>query len=470
MLFSSTIFLFVFLPAVLFLYYRGFKKLQWRNYFLLFVSLFFYAWGEPIYVLLMLFSISSNFLLGLQINRTEGKGYRRFWLTVAVFINLALLFHYKYLHFVTVSVNSLLGTQIPTTVRALPIGISFFTFQAMSYVIDVYRKQAQVQRNPFYLALYISFFPQLIAGPIVRYNTIEQQILDRTVTAEKFQSGVIRFIQGFAKKVLLSNILSLTAEHTFAAAAEMNLTVLMAWLGSLAYTFQIFFDFSGYSDMAIGLGRMFGFEFEENFRYPYLSKSISEFWNRWHISLGHWFRDYVYFPLGGSRVSRGKLLRNLFVVWLLTGIWHGAAWQFLLWGLIYGVLISLEKCTGIPKRLKNKPAIVGYSILTFLIVNFSWVLFGSQNLHAAVYQLGVMLGIGAAGLYDSYAVFTLSEYLPFYILAVLCSTPLPGKLLKKIPEGIVSDIFQAVAYIGLLLICVSYLVMGAHNPFIYFNF
>lgn len=470
MLFSSTVFLFVFLPVVLIGYYAVLRRTQWRNYWLLIASLGFYAWGEPVYVFLMLLSIVGNYLFGLWIDRLDTRQKRRIVLIGAVIFNLLLLFYFKYYGFVVRNINVLLGIQLPIRKISLPIGISFFTFQAMSYILDLYRGTTAVQKNPCYLALYISFFPQLIAGPIVRYNSIEEQIVCRRETLEKFENGVCRFIQGFGKKILLSNMLSLTAEHTFALAGEQKLSVAMAWLGALAYTFQIYFDFSGYSDMAIGLGKMFGFDFEENFRYPYLSRSISEFWNRWHISLGHWFRDYVYFPMGGSRVSKGKMLRNLFVVWLLTGIWHGAAWQFIVWGLAYGVLISMEKLTGIPKRLHNPVAVWGYSLFTFLTVVMGWVLFGSIDLTAALCQLKCMIGIGAAGLWDELAAFTINEYGVYFLLGTFFSTPLPGMLVGKLPRNAFFDLGKALGYISLLLICVSYLLMNAHNPFIYFNF
>lgn len=470
MLFSSVVFLFVFLPVVLFGYHVVFRNIKWKNYWLLICSLGFYAWGEPVYVFLMLVSILGNFLFGLWIHRTTDQRNRKLELLLSVIFNFGMLFYFKYCGFVIRNLNLLLGLQIAVREIPLPIGISFFTFQAMSYVIDLYRGNTQVQRNPLYLALYVSFFPQLIAGPIVRYNSIEAQIGSRTVTLDKFEEGVCRFLQGFGKKILLSNSLSVTAEQVFGMAAQGELSVSMAWLGALAYTFQIYFDFSGYSDMAIGLGKMFGFEFEENFRYPYISRSVSEFWNRWHISLGHWFRDYVYFPLGGSRVGKGKLLRNLFVVWLLTGIWHGAAWQFIVWGLAYGVLISMEKLTGIPKRMRHPVAVYSYGLFTFLMVVMGWVLFGSRNLPAALYQLRAMVGIGARGIWDTLASFTIREYGFYFLLAALFSTPLPGLAVGKLRKTAWYDIGKAVACLAMLLICISYLLMNAHNPFIYFHF
>ena len=470
MLFSSTIFLFIFLPIVLFVYYVVFHHTNWRNYWLLVASLGFYAWGEPIYVFLMLLSITGNFCFGLWVDHCREQRNRRLVLVASIIFNLGLLFYFKYAGFFVTNINFFLGLRFTVPKVVLPIGISFFTFQAMSYVIDVYRCTTEVQKNPCYLALYISFFPQLIAGPIVRYNTIVGQISCRSVTLDKFEDGVCRFIQGFGKKVILSNIMSLTAERVFGLAVQQDLSVSAAWLGALAYTFQIYFDFSGYSDMAIGLGKMFGFEFDENFCYPYLSRSVSEFWNRWHISLGQWFRDYVYFPLGGSRVNKRKMLRNLFVVWLLTGIWHGAAWQFIAWGVAYGIIISIEKLTNFPKQEKSPVVITAYSVFTFLVVVCGWVLFGSYGLHPAVYQLGAMFGIGASGLWEPLCELILKEYGIYFMAAAIFSTPLPGKLAAGLPRNGLYNVGKALLYMLMLLFSVSSLLMGAHNPFIYFNF
>ena len=465
MLFSSTVFIYIFLPAVLLGYYVMLRSGRARNLLLLAASLLFYAWGEPVYVFLMLASIAANFGFGLALDKARHK---RLWLVRCVAFNLGILFYFKYLNFAVDNLNALFGTAIQAPEVRLPIGISFFSFQAMSYGIDVYRGTAKVQRNPLNLGLYISFFPQLIAGPIVRYNTIAEQIERRSVTLEGFQAGVCRFVQGFAKKIILANNLALAAEKAFSLAGAGEITTAMAWLGSIAYTFQIYFDFSGYSDMAIGLGRMFGFTFEENFNYPYLSRSVSEFWNRWHISLGHWFRDYVYVPMGGSRVGKGKLLRNLFTVWLLTGVWHGAAWQFIVWGLGYGVIISLEKLSGFPKRLKSRPVAALYGVVTVVIVNAGWVLFGAQDLPAALTQLKAMLGFGAAS--DLTAAFYWSEDWPLFLLAALFSTPLVKRALARIPEGRGRQLASAAVISALFLISVSYLAMGSHNPFIYFTF
>lgn len=470
MLFSSITFLFIFLPLVLFVYYILLRKTEYRNYWLLIVSLCFYAWGEPVYVFLMLASIIGNYLLGLWMAKTQGQTQRQLILLVSVILNLGILFYFKYYDFVVKNLNTFLGFHLSQRYLPLPIGISFFTFQAMSYVIDLYRKTTPVQKNPCYLALYISFFPQLIAGPIVRYNTIEKQICSRTVSLDSFEAGICRFLQGLFKKILLANVLAVTAEQVFGLASERSLPLVTAWLGALAYTFQIYFDFSGYSDMAIGLGKMFGFEFEENFRHPYISRSVSEFWNRWHISLGQWFRDYVYFPLGGSRVNRKKLVRNLAVVWLLTGIWHGAAWRFIIWGVLYGIIITVEKLTGFPKKAKNPVVIVGYSLITFLLVVMGWVLFGAADLRSALYQLSSMFGIGSLGLWDTYSAFILQEYGIYFLVAALFSTPIPITLIGKLQKNAVYDLAKACIYILMLLIAVSYLLMNAHNPFIYFNF
>ena len=471
MLFSSSVFLFIFLPAVLLGYYllRGQRA---RNLLLLGASLLFYAWGEPVYVFLMLFSICANYLLGRGIDARRG-GARKTLLILAVVLNLGLLFIFKYLDFTIENLNALLGLQIPPVELSLPIGISFFTFQALSYCIDVYRGTAEVQRNILDLGLYISFFPQLIAGPIVRYNSVAEQIRRRNVDAEGFQQGVMRFILGFAKKILLANNLSVAAERAFALAGAGELSAAMAWLGSLSYSLQIYFDFAGYSDMAIGLGRMFGFRFEENFNYPYISRSVSEFWKRWHISLGRWFRDYIYFPLGGSRVGKGKLLRNLFAVWLFTGVWHGAAWQFIVWGLMYGLLVAFEKLSGIPGRLRTRAGKGVYALLTLLIVNAGWVLFGAQSFDAALCQLGAMLGLGAAGAADP-ARFLFSESWVFLVFGAVLSTPLIPRALRKLSAGRedrpLVAVGRAALYLLLLALSVSFLAMGSHNPFIYFTF
>ena len=473
MVFSSTIFLLVFLPVVLAGNYI-LKGNSARNVLLLIASILFYAWGEPVYVFLMLGSITGNFFFGILLGRTRQERGRKHVLILACIFNLGILFYFKYFNFVAENLYGLFG--IPYTYRSirLPIGISFFTFQALSYVIDVYRGNAEPQRNPLNLGLYIAFFPQLIAGPIVRYNSIEHQLKNRSASMEILDQGITSFIIGFSKKVLIANNLASLSSYAAMQTGGRELSVLLAWIGSLAYTFQIYFDFSGYSDMAIGLGKMFGFEFEENFNYPYISSTITEFWRRWHISLSRWFRDYVYIPLGGSRTVAWKRTRNLLIVWLLTGIWHGAAWQFIIWGLVYGLLIVVEKIVRIPERTQSGVGRFLGWFVTFLIVNANWVLFSASSLRDAWYQLGAMLGIGATGLTDGMTGFMLREYRYCLIAAVILSTPILRRVLERIKERYgQSPLFnmgKAIICMSALVISLSYLAMGMYNPFIYFNF
>ncbi|MBE5799416.1 MAG: MBOAT family protein [Clostridiales bacterium] len=478
MLFTSLEFLFMFLPAVLLIYFVLPSRL--RNYWLLAASFFFYAWGEPVFLLFMLASIVFNYLMALGIDRMDRSNpLRRAMLAVDVLGNLSVLFVYKYMNFVTDALHRLFPWTMglfEATSFALPIGISFFTFQAMSYVIDVYRggeMGARVQRNPAYVGLYIAFFPQLIAGPIVRYTTIEEQIEEREVTFSSFSDGVYRFVLGFNKKMLLANPLALVADKAF---ATYHLSVGMAWLGIVCYTLQIYYDFSGYSDMAIGLGRMFGFRFLENFNYPYISKTITEFWRRWHISLGTWFRDYVYFPLGGSRVkSRTRLMVNLFVVWLLTGVWHGANWTFILWGVLYGVIITAEKMTDLPRRLPQSRLLsVVYPCFTLLAVMFGWVLFRADTIRAAGRYVFSLFGLRGYPVLDTLALFHFREYAVLIAAGVICATPALRRLRDMIAERIggakLMDALEGAVQIVLFVVGISALVMNAHNPFIYFNF
>ena len=397
MLFSSTVFIYLFLPCTLIGYYLIFRKSrQLQNIFLLFVSLFFYAWGEPKFVLVMLLSIICNWFFGILVDKAkkkEKKSMIRLVLALTVIFNLSILFVFKYLNFTANTICSIFGITSSIPKIALPIGISFFTFQAMSYVLDVYRDKGAVQKNILNVGLYISFFPQLIAGPIVRYETVAEEIKNRKETLDDFFDGFARFIVGLGKKVLLSNTFALLADRAFDGCANGdNLSVAFSWLGAIAYTLQIFFDFSGYSDMAIGLGKMFGFHFLENFNYPYISLSVAEFWRRWHISLGSWFRDYVYIPLGGNRVSKSRNIFNLFVVWGLTGVWHGANWTFIVWGLMYFVLLTFEKLTGFEKR-KSKPFMVFRWFYTMFFVIMGWVVFRSNSLTDAFVYMKSMFGL-----------------------------------------------------------------------------
>lgn len=471
MVFSSNIFLFLFFPVVFIGYFILPRVL--KNVFLLLASLFFYAWGEPRFVFVMMASILLNFAFALLINRARG-GAAKVFLALAAGVNLGLLAVFKYLDFIIANLGRLLGLALPAAGIALPIGISFFTFQAMSYVIDVYRGTVKASRRPQDVGLYISFFPQLIAGPIVRYRDIEKEIARRSVSADDIGEGMRRFVLGLAKKVILANNLAKVADAAFGAGQ--GLSAGLAWLGVLAYAFQIYYDFSGYSDMAIGLGRMFGFHFLENFNYPYISKSITEFWRRWHISLGQWFRDYLYFPLGGSRVgSKLRLVANLFVVWLLTGLWHGASWNFVLWGLLFFVFISLEKLTGFPQRRGAALPALLYRLLCLFVILTGWVFFRAQGIAAALAYLGQMFGAGGAALWDNQAAFHLREYAAFFFAAFVFSAPvvpaLRGWAAKKSRLLYrAGQVLAPAAYFGIFLLAVSYLVMGAHNPFIYFNF
>ena len=471
MLFSSVEFIFIFLPIVIFVYYVLLKKSRTlQNIFLTFSSLFFYAWGEPKFVIIMIISILINWYLAIRVDKKRGnKKSIKLLLCMTIIINLSILFIFKYLMFTLTNINNIFGSNLSVPNITLPIGISFFTFQAISYVIDVYRKNGEVQKNPLNVALYIAFFPQLIAGPIVRYETIAKQIKSRQETFDDFASGVCRFMVGLGEKVLLSNTLAIVADNAFNMNSINELSLSMAWLGAIAYTFQIYYDFSGYSDMAIGLGKMFGFSFLENFNYPYISKSISEFWRRWHISLGSWFRDYVYFPLGGSRVdTKKKLLFNLFVVWFLTGIWHGANWTFIIWGIMYFVLISIEKLIGFEKKF-NKLSFIKH-IYTMFFVILGWVIFRSSNITEAFSYMGKMFGVRASGIFDAYFYLNIVENLIFIIVATIFSAPIYKIINKKVKENKLIALIYVMGMIILFIVAISYILKGAYNPFIYFNF
>ena len=374
MVFSSLTFLMLFLPTVLLIYFA--VPRQGKNAVLFIFSLLFYAWGEPIYVGLMIFSTVLDYTCGWLVEKYRGTSKQKIGLLISVFTNLSLLFFFKYTDFFIGTINTVFGTDIAMLNLPLPIGISFYTFQTMSYTIDVYRGDAKVQKNILSFGAYVSLFPQLIAGPIVRYQDIADQLNERTHSFDRFGDSVKRFVTGLGKKVLLANNIGLLWDAISKTAAE-NLTTLAAWLGIIAFAFQIYFDFSGYSDMAIGLGKMFGFEFLENFDYPYTSKSVTEFWRRWHISLGTWFRDYIYIPLGGNRKGLPIQIRNIAIVWILTGFWHGASWNYVLWGVFYGVLLMAEKLF-LLKWLKKAPAFVGH-IYTMFAVLFGWILFAFED-------------------------------------------------------------------------------------------
>ncbi len=469
MVFSSITFLFLFLPIVLAVYYIVPEKA--KNIILLIASILFYAWGEPVYIVLMLLSIILNYFCGQDIEeKSDDPVKAKRSILFAVVVNVLILMFFKYYGFLLDMLNSILPVEIPYRELPLPVGISFYTFQSLSYVLDIYWKKVKPQKNILYFALYISMFPQLIAGPIVRYIDIEKQLVSRKISAARLGQGAMFFIRGLAKKVILAN----TAGEIFEQISSMsagNLSVLMAWLGCISYAFQIYFDFSGYSDMAVGLGKMFGFEFRKNFDYPYISKSITEFWRRWHISLSTWFREYVYIPLGGNRCSAVRNIINLMIVWTLTGMWHGAAWNFIAWGIYYGVLIVLEKYVW-GASLDEAPRAVRH-IYSLVLVMIGWVFFFSPSIGYALRYLAAMFG-GGAGLADSGACFILLTHWLLYLLAVLGSTRVGYALINRV-IGIFADgrprmAAAAVIYTGMFFISVAFLVTDTFNPFLYFRF
>lgn len=468
MVFSSVAFLFYFLPAALLVYYAAPQR--WKNAALLLISLLFYAWGEPVYILLLLFSSVVDYMNGLLMDRYEQREkIRRFILVFSLIVNIGVLCFFKYADFLIHSVNELLGTNFASLDLPLPIGISFYTFQTMSYMIDVYRRNVRAQRSFVNFAAFVSMFPQLVAGPIVRYEDIDKQLISRHVSMDLFASGVRRFIIGLAKKVLLANNIGMLWDVTLSGSSE--LTIAGAWIGILAFAFQIYFDFSGYSDMAIGLGRMLGFEFPENFRYPYVSGSASEFWRRWHITLGSWFRDYVYFPLGGSRVRKWRLLVNLFVVWFLTGLWHGASWNFVLWGLYFGFLIAMEKLW-LGKWLEKiwRPFRHLYFVATILI---GWTLFAIEDLDVLPHYLRVMLGLSGAEWINGTNLYYLNTYGMLLLLLAFASTPIAARLASKLNNRmnpVIMAILEVLVLTTLLFASTAYIIDDSYNPFLYFRF
>lgn len=480
MLFSSTIFLFAFFPVVFIVYYAISFSRMLQNIWLFAASLVFYAWGEPVYVLLMLASILVNWFAGLWVEHfRERPRAKKIVLVLACIVNLSALGVFKYAGFLVRNINSAFPEPLlPTIELALPIGISFFTFQALSYVIDVYRQDTAVEKNPFYVGLYVSFFPQLIAGPIVRYNSVAEQIRTRRSSWRKISVGCSRFVVGLGKKIIIANNMAILADQIFTW-SEMgiefyNVPVAMAWLGMIAYTLQIYFDFSGYSDMAIGLGLMFGFKFEENFNYPYAATSVVDFWRRWHISLTSWFREYVYFPLGGSRVENKDLMvRNIFVVWLLTGIWHGAEWTFIFWGLWHFAFQMAERFFGYGKN-NSHPGWM--RIYTMLEVMLGWVMFRARDLYQTRVYYANLFGLSGNSFWNDMTGFLLRDYAVILALGIVFSLPVARKCNELLSADRVNIIGKCMtvlypaAMLGLFLLCVSYLVRGGYNPFIYFNF
>ena len=461
MLFSGIPFLYYFLPAVLLIYFAVPWKL--KNTVLLLSSLFFYGWGEPKLLFLMVFTILLFWACGLAMGRAGDKGQKKVWMLVSVVISVALLGIFKYADFFIGSFNALTGLGLPMLRLALPVGISFYTFQCLSYTIDVYRGEVPPQKNLLSFGAYVSMFPQLIAGPIVRYSDIARQLTHRSHSWEEFFLGLRRFLVGLAKKVILADNFALLMK-LFRESDEKS--VLFYWLYALAFLFNIYFDFSGYSDMAIGLGRIFGFQFPENFNYPYLSKSVTEFWRRWHMTLGSWFRDYVYIPMGGNRVSRGRWVFNILTVWMLTGLWHGAAWNFVLWGLFFGILLMAEKWVPVlqklPKLLRH-----GYVLLAVIL---SFVLFNADTLPMAAADLGGLFGLGGVPLSSPSAVYYLKSYTVLFLLGILGATPVVKHAALRVEKTAIGCILEPIVLVALLLLSTAYLVDGSFSPFLYFRF
>ena len=461
MLFSSIPFLYYFLPAVLIIYFLVPKQL--KNTVLLLFSLVFYAWGEPKYVFLMIATIVLFYVCGLAIEKAQTKKWKRVWLVTSVVISIGLLGIFKYADFFVESFNAVTGLSIPLLRLALPIGISFYTFQSLSYTIDVYRGNVPAQKNPISFGAYVTLFPQLIAGPIVRYIDVARELDERKHSWELVAAGLRRFIMGLAKKVILADNFALLIK-LFRETGDQS--VLFYWMYAIAFTLNIYFDFSGYSDMAIGLGKIFGFHFTENFNYPYLSKSVTEFWRRWHMSLGSWFRDYVYIPLGGNRVKRWRWVINILVVWMLTGLWHGAAWNFVLWGLMFAGLLLLEKWV---PALQKLPAAVKH-IYVLLLVIISFVIFNAESLPQAGSDLACMFGFGGLPLVSNITLYYLGSFALLFLVGFVGATPAVKKLGLRIGETKVGAILEPILLILLLLICSAYLVDGAFSPFLYFRF
>ena len=461
MLFSSIPFLYYFLPAVLIAYFLVPKGL--KNAVLLVFSLVFYAWGEPKYVVLMMFSILLFYGCGLAIDRSRTRKWKKIWLMVSIVCSLGLLGIFKYADFFLSSVNAVTGLALPLIKLALPIGISFYTFQCLSYTIDVYRGNVMAQKNPISFGAYVSLFPQLIAGPIVRYVDVARELEERRTTWADFAYGLRRFLVGLGKKVLIANQFGQLIE-IFRGSQQPS--VLFYWMYAVGFTLHIYFDFSGYSDMAIGMGRIFGFHFIENFDYPYLSKSIAEFWRRWHMSLGGWFRDYVYIPLGGNRVSRGRWLFNTLVVWMLTGLWHGASWNFVLWGLLFAMMLLLEKWV---LKLDKVPVFLRHGYV-LLVVTLSFVLFNAADMAQAASDFAGLFGLAGLPLTSVETVYYLRSYALLFVLGFIGATPLVKNALTRVQNTRVIAILEPVAVLALLLLCTGYLVDGSFNPFLYFRF
>lgn len=473
MVFSSPVFLFAYLPLTLAVYYL--MPLRWRNLALFLLSLVFYGWDKPIYIPVMLFSVTVSYLCGFPIGkyRDRDRHRARVWLVVSLVLNLSVLVFFKYTNFIIENLRlipPLAGVLHPLEWLELPIGISFYTFQIMSYSIDLYRGENETQRSYIAFGTYVALFPQLIAGPIVRYRDVDRQLLSRTHTVDRFASGVRRFAVGFGKKILLGDALAAVYAY-LSTAADFEFTVLSGWLMVATYTLHIYFDFSGYSDMAIGLGRMFGFEFPENFRYPYMASSITDFWRRWHITLSTWFREYVYIPLGGNRRGRARQYFNLAVVWLLTGLWHGASWNFVLWGLFYLILLVAEKAFLLRLLERNRLTRVLGHIGALLLVGIGWMIFDHTDLDEAFRIIGGLFGIGTAGFAAATVSWQALRLLPLLAVSVAAATPYPTRLWNRLTgRRPALTVLEPVLLVAVLALSVACAVRSDYSPFLYFNF
>ena len=465
MLFSSINFLYYFLPCVLIIYFI--TPTKYKNSILLVSSLLFYFYGEPIYILVMLFEILLAYIYGILIDKYSK--HKKIFLIFAIIISLGLLGLFKYSDFFIINLNNIIGSKIELLGLVLPIGISFYTFQILSYIIDVYKEKVPVQKDIIKLGAYVSLFPQLIAGPIVRYIDVEKELTTREHTIQKISSGINRFCIGISKKVLIANQLGELCQIFLQTNDK---SVVFYWIYGIAFSLQIYFDFSAYSDMAIGLGKIFGFNFLENFNYPYISKSITEFWRRWHISLGSWFRDYVYIPLGGNRVGKLKLIRNILIVWILTGFWHGANWTFILWGLLFGILLIIEKLF-LLKKLEKTPKIFNHIYVLFIIM-ISFIIFNANNIEDAIKQIIGLIGANGEVFINSYTLYYLRNYLVILIISVIGSTPLLKNIIIRLKENTklrkIINILEPIIIVILLLSVTAYLVDSSYNPFLYFRF
>ena len=461
MLFSSITFLYYFSPIVLIAYFVVPKK--YKNLVLLIFSLVFYFYGEGIYTLILILSCVINYFIGILINKSKKNSSRKVYLIIGLILDIGILVYFKYTNFFIENINAIFKSNIGLFKIVMPLGISFFTFQAISYIIDVYRKDVTAEKNILSLGTYITLFPQLVAGPIVRYKTINEELKNKDISYDNFSYGVSRFVIGLSKKVLLANNLGLFVEVLKSSSSS----ILSSWLIAVGFTLQIYFDFSGYSDMAIGLGRMFGFKFLENFNYPYIAKSVTDFWRRWHISLSSFFRDYVYIPLGGNRVSKFKWIRNIFIVWFLTGFWHGASWNFILWGLFFAVVLLIEKLT-FGKWIENKKIINHIYVLFIVIISFT--IFNADGLNEVVVSLKNMFGLNSLSFANTETLYYFKSYLILVILSIICTTPLLSKIYNKIKEYNIIKCVEVVTLFVLLILCTAYIVDSTFNPFLYFRF